>query len=229
MPKTHENVYHEEPVFIRASQGNSGNNLDTPTISRTKTEEGCAPLLYHIGGSRHEESWRTFVRRVWTEQRQEGSVCCALVSPLDQNPDPEVQTVSPFAGTSCMLFMFLIHLESAHKSLDFHQTTNGWCRMLRHSSGQVLHQGSSASRLDTERSRRDHSTPRDTSGHKSENPTTISFETAGIIAHCEVYVQCNWCTKNSSTGTKFCRCGIQLGGLPELQERNVRTMIARCS
>ena len=54
--KTHENVYLEEPVFIRARQGHSGNNLDVSTFSHRRIEKGYDPLQYHIGFSRYDDS-----------------------------------------------------------------------------------------------------------------------------------------------------------------------------
>ena len=88
------------------------------------------------------------------------------------------------------------------------------------------------------KSRRDHHTPRGTSGHKSENQEPFQTRQLGEIfsiaetskenKNSEVCDQCNRRTRKI-IGTIFCRCGEKFGGLPELQERSARMTIERVS
>ena len=55
--RIHESVYQEEPVFIRALQGQSGNNLDISTFCHAKIEETYEPFLYHSGLSVRGDSF----------------------------------------------------------------------------------------------------------------------------------------------------------------------------
>ena len=113
--KTHESVYQEEAMFIRAPQGHSGNNLDFSTCSLIKIERGYATFRYHIGVSRNEDSIK--IRRTCT-------VCFSLVSPLDQNPDPKYKPCLHLKNHHHLLFVLI--LEAAQNPLDFfQQTANG--------------------------------------------------------------------------------------------------------
>ena len=90
--KTHHSGYHEERMFIRALEGN---NLDVSTFSHTKKEKNYAPFLYHVGISRNEKInkiRKTCTRRLWTEQKQEGSVLLTRFATGSESR-PQVQAV----------------------------------------------------------------------------------------------------------------------------------------
>ena len=46
----HTSFQREEPMYIRALHGLSGENLDFSTLSHKQIEKGHSSLLYHIGG-----------------------------------------------------------------------------------------------------------------------------------------------------------------------------------
>ena len=53
--KIPNNCRQEEPMFIRALQGHSGNNLEILMLSHSQIEKGYVPFLYDIGFSRYED------------------------------------------------------------------------------------------------------------------------------------------------------------------------------
>ena len=91
MTKIHDSAYQEEPLFIRALQGHSGNNQENRRFFFKKIEKSYVPFLYHIGFSRNEDSIRSggLVPGGPGKQRQESSVL-----------RPEAQAVPPLEESS---------------------------------------------------------------------------------------------------------------------------------
>ena len=62
----------------------------------------------------------------------------------------------------------------------------------------------------------------------SSRQPRANFSTADVIKEIrssEVYVQCTCCSKRSTLGTVFCRCGKKLGGWTAVQEKNAQVII----
>ena len=125
----HANVQRDQPMYIKALQGHSGDILDISTFSHTEIETGHASLLYHTVSPRHEGSIRSrrFVPgRFWLSKGRQ-AVYFSLVSPLDPNSDPKYKPYVHMRNQHDRLFV--IDLEAAQNSLDFltKQRTGVFC------------------------------------------------------------------------------------------------------
>ena len=97
--KVHDGVCREEPTFIRALQGHSGKNLVFSMHSHNKRLSN-APLLYHFGSSRYDDSSGERVPGFfWTNQRQKSRINLTRVA-IESKPRPEVQAIPPLEEPS---------------------------------------------------------------------------------------------------------------------------------
>ena len=90
--KSHTHFQWEEPMYVRALQCHSGENVYMSTFSPNKIEKGDASLLYHVGF----RTWRfnkissTCAMRISNKQRQKRSVLLSRFA-IGSEPRPEVQ------------------------------------------------------------------------------------------------------------------------------------------
>ena len=81
----HNNVRREQPMFIRALQGHSGETLDISTSAHKKIQTGYASLLYHIGFSRYKDSLQkkwNLCQEVLEQAKAENIMYFSFASPL---------------------------------------------------------------------------------------------------------------------------------------------------
>ena len=75
--KIHTYFQREEPMYIRALQGHSGENLDISTCSHKKDRARTRIIVvscWILKTGRVINIWRTCARMIWIEQRQKSSV-----------------------------------------------------------------------------------------------------------------------------------------------------------
>ena len=136
-------------------------------------------------------------------------------------------------------------MEAAQNLLDFHQTATTDLRpslSRRSSTSKTDQKGSEKknlkrsnrlprNRVDTSMDSR--GKPPGKTQHKkqlSSRQPRANFSTADVIKEIrssEVYVQCTCCSKRSTLGTVFCRCGKKLGGWTAVQEKNAQVIIEK--
>ena len=221
------------------------NNLDLSTFARKKIETGYAPCLYHVGFSRNEDSIKTerLVPDGFGTSRCRKAVYFSLVSPHDQNPDSKCKPSLHIKDHHDLTFLF--YLEAAHNFLEFYNTRNGsvlsYDTVLAEFLTQIINIEDGAERLvkaqsnereasPTKKSRRDGSTPRETSRHKSQDQEPLQTRPPGeILSTARSTFNALGVPSNSRLGAIFCSCGKKLGGPHELQERNDQMTIERGS
>ena len=128
--KIRDSVYQEEPMFIRALQGHSGDNLEE--------RPGTISVAY------------------WVLKNEDTT----LVSPLDQNPGPKLKPYLHLKNHHDLLFV--IDLETAQNSLEFSKQRKG-------------------DGAETKKRRRVRDTPKETSGHKSQDQEPLQTRQLGEI------------------------------------------------
>ena len=183
--KIHNSVCTEEPMFINALQGHSGKNLDFSTFfSETDRERGYAPLLYHMGFSRKEDTLNSggIAPGGFGTNKGRTAVYFTLVAPLGWHPDPNFKPYLHLSKHRDLLFV--IDLEAAQNSSEFYQTASGsvscyhtvpaefLTKIININDGSERFQKAQTKDRDaspTKKSRRDRNTPRETSGHESKD------------------------------------------------------------
>ena len=160
---------------------------------------------------RHEESFRACPGRIRNKQRQQISVPVTDVA-IGSKPRPEVQALPPREGHHRDR-LFVINLEAAQNSLDFHQTATTELRpslSRRSSTSKTDQKGSEKknikrsnrlprNRVDTSMDSR--AKPPGKTQHRkqlSSRQPRANFSTADVIKEIrsnEVYVQCTCCSK----------------------------------
>ena len=109
--KSHTHFQWEEPMYVRALQCHSGENVYMSTFCR------------HIGFSGHEDSIKFRRLVAWGFRISRKAVYFSVVSPLDPRPDPKYKPYLHMKNHHERLFV--MDLEAAQNSLGFYQTANG--------------------------------------------------------------------------------------------------------
>ena len=225
--KSHTHFQWEEPMYVRALQCHSSENVYMSTFSPNKIEKGDASLLYHVGFSGHEDpiKFRRLVPWGFRISKGRNAVYFSVVSPLDPNTDPKYKPYLHMKNHHERLFV--MDLEAAQNSLGFNQTANGTVLCYDTVPSEFLTKiinlkdGSERFGKDEyleeqvspkKRSRHDHGQPRETSWHNTKQETIEPRQlraisrTAEIIKEnrsSEMYAQCTCVVPKEADGEQI--------------------------